>query len=57
MEFCCNNCLYLNDKKCICSNSELSGLTIPKPDEEICNCHVPWWQEGYGDYGGKSVSG
>ncbi len=57
MEFCCNNCLYLNDKKCICSNSELSGLTIPKPDEEICNCHVPWWQEGYGDYGGKSVNG
>lgn len=49
---CCDNCLYLKQSRCICKNSELYEMIIPKPSEECCDCYTPWWQEGYGDYGG-----
>lgn len=49
---CCDSCLYFNNRKCHCDNSELHDLVIPNPLSECCNCYVPWWQEGYGDMGG-----
>lgn len=51
MDYTCENCLYCDDNICLCRNSELHKLHIPYPDTETCNCHVPWWQEGYRDYG------